>query len=263
MKWQISNYTQETSKWQTTVSSKNIKTESNKPLTEQEKMLQFLKDDYAKEEKSQAISSIYSKIKSGSVLTEKEKEYLKENSPDLYEEVVEIEKERKEMKEKMEKAKSKKEVEEIYNQKIQQFATESQSVAQNGTMSQGEKYDAMEKIGNRLAGVMAEYDKFVKSEEYAKLPNDDEDENNTIKIKEDLPQDEKVSDGDEEDASQIPEGTLVLEQSFSASQTHNSNGSSNTSLHNSNGSSTVSSSQTYNSNGSSTTVSTPTYSVNI
>ncbi|ONI46882.1 hypothetical protein AN644_02320 [Candidatus Epulonipiscium fishelsonii] len=185
MQWKISGYEQNINKWQTNITSDKMKTErkSDVPMTEQERMLQDLKDSYETEKKSQALSSIHSKLKSGAILTDEEKEYLKANSPEMYEEAMEIEKEREEMKEKLEKAKSKKDVEKIYSEKMQQFATETQTVTQSGTMSQSEKYKAMEKIGMRLAGVMAEYDKFVKSEKYAKLPNDDEDDTINIKIK--------------------------------------------------------------------------------
>ncbi|ONI43640.1 hypothetical protein AN641_09395 [Candidatus Epulonipiscioides gigas] len=154
----------------------NLKYKDKENLTAEEREMSMYIEQYESDKKSNKLFQIDAKLKNGEVLTEEEKEFLKEHNPDLYEKLKEIEKEREEMKEKLDKADSKEEVEKIKSEEMNEFAAEVKNVGRS-SLPVSQKMEAIEQIGRRMQGALDEYNKFTKSEKYSKLPlKEDEEE---------------------------------------------------------------------------------------
>lgn len=147
-------------------------TENSSKNESQMKIDQF-KDDLEKFQADNKLTAIDSKLKSGSELTEKELEYLREKNPELYKKAMAIKEERKQYKKSLQSAKSKEEVERIKSNKMQAFLTEANSVKNNPNISSEKKEDFLEQLNRRMAAISKEHAKFKASKEYQKLPEED------------------------------------------------------------------------------------------
>lgn len=147
-------------------------TENSSKNESQMKIDQF-KDDLEKFQADNKLTAIDSKLKSGSELTEKELEYLREKNPELYKKAMAIKEERKQYKKSLQNAKSKEEVERIKSNKMQAFLTEANSVKNNPNISSEKKEDFLEQLNRRMAAISKEHAKFKASKEYQKLPEED------------------------------------------------------------------------------------------
>lgn len=147
-------------------------TENSGKNESQMKIDQF-KDDLEKFQTDNKLTAIDSKLKSGSELTEKEIEYLREKNPELYKKAMAIKEERKQYKKSLQNAKSKEEVERIRSNKMQSFLTEATSVKNNPNISSEKKEEFMEQLNRRMAAISKEHAKFKASKEYQKLPEED------------------------------------------------------------------------------------------
>ncbi len=140
--------------------------EYQEKLTEQQREIQQLEKQAADVRKSNAVSAIDSKLKSGGVLTQAELAYLKENNPTLYQKAVEVIEERKAYRKTLQRAVTKDDVARANSLKLQQFTAELKS-------ARGD-IERTEQIGRRFAGVMDEHNDFVGSERYKQMPTDEE-----------------------------------------------------------------------------------------
>lgn len=125
--------------------------------------------------KSQAISSIEAKMKSGIPLSGADMEYLRLNAPTLYEKAQAIQKEREQYRKELESCRTKEDVEKLKTRKLQQYVAEAKAVMSSSIPAEKKK-EKMEEIGMRMATVMDEHANFTQSSEYASLPDDWEDE---------------------------------------------------------------------------------------
>ena len=121
------------------------------------------------------LFEIDSKLKSGIALSAEEMNHLKENNPELYENAVEVMKERAAYKKQLESAQTKDEVHKLNTYKMQEFVSEIKTIKANPNIALGKKVELIDQIGRVAAGVCDEYTKFVDSARYANLPAEKED----------------------------------------------------------------------------------------
>lgn len=138
--------------------------------------------------KSSSLMAIDAKLKAGMELTDKEVQYLKENSPELYEEYMEIKRERAEYKEKLRQCKTKEEVQRLNDSKMNEFFSTTKAISSNANIPSAEKKAQLEKIQRRMMAIMNEHFKFLSSDQYAKLPTEEEIDEEKKKKTEKAPQ---------------------------------------------------------------------------
>lgn len=132
---------------------------------------------------SNKIVSIQGKMKAGKRLSASDKEFLREHAPSLYDKAVRIEKERDQFNERLRHCKTKEDVRRLYMEKAQQLDAEVKSV-ERSSMSAGEKMEALEFIGMRMAAIQDEFMVFTGTPEYKRLPerkDEEEDDKSTRK----------------------------------------------------------------------------------
>ncbi len=145
------------------------------PLTQEERDIQHMREQFEESKKSSIVAGIDGKMKAGKPLTPDEIAYLKEEHPELYENWKKIEQERKALEEELNNAHSKKQVEEIKDRKVSEFASEVKSIGQS-SMSKGQKMEAIEQVGRKMAAILDVYNKFTETDQYKKLPKETEEE---------------------------------------------------------------------------------------
>ena len=114
-------------------------------------------NDLIKAQKAKRIEDIKNKMKSGRKLSHAEKEFSRINAPDLYEKVIKIEKERDEFRKALANCKTKGEVLIVRSSKNMELQAKGQDA---------------EFLEMRMMATFNEFADFVKSEEYADIPNE-------------------------------------------------------------------------------------------
>lgn len=161
--------------------------------TQDGQMLEILKSQAEGDEKASKIGSLDAKLKSGQALTKEELEYLKKEMPELYEEAKIVEAEREAYEQKLKNAKSKDDVEKIQQEKTIEFHSKVKNTMNNPYLTDEKKYRIMMTIQSSLSAVTDSHNKFLSSEQYSKLPREDEmktekNRENKRKDNEDTPQ---------------------------------------------------------------------------
>lgn len=130
-------------------------------------------EEAQKERERQYISDttlgLETKLKCGERLTDEELEFLKENSPELYEKAVKVLAERESYRKAIESCRTKEDVAAVHSRRVQGFFNETQNV-QRMDIGINKKRELAEFIGMKLAGVMAEYREYTNTDEYKELP---------------------------------------------------------------------------------------------
>lgn len=124
--------------------------------------------------KSNILAAIDGKLKAGGELTKEELEYLKANNPQLYEEAMEIKREREAYKHALKNCKTKDEVERLNTNKMNQFLSQAKTISSNPNLSKGEKKAQLEKILRRVMGIRVEHNRFIQTKEFQDLPREEE-----------------------------------------------------------------------------------------
>ena len=150
-----------------------------------------MREDLEQMRKSNILSGINSKLNAGAKLTDEEMAYLKQNNPQLYQEALEVQREREAYEKALKKCKTKDEVERLNANRMQMYLSQAKAVANNPSIPQGEKKAQLEKILKRVMGVQSEHIEFTASKEYADLPREYEEEKKKKKQDEDGPRIEK------------------------------------------------------------------------
>jgi ABC-type transport system involved in cytochrome bd biosynthesis fused ATPase/permease subunit len=127
--------------------------------------------------KNKRIDDIKNKMKSGRRLSHDEKEFLRIHAPDLYEKAMKIERERDEFRRALAKCKTKEEARRLQTAKALELQTEAQ--AMSCKFKDGGK-DESEFIAMRMMAIFDEFADFVKSKEYADIPNEHEENDEEI-----------------------------------------------------------------------------------
>jgi hypothetical protein len=120
--------------------------------------------------KSKRLGDITNKMKSGKRLSHDEKEFLRIHAPDLYEKAMKIEKERDEFRRALANCKTKEEVARLKAAKSIELQAEAQAMSGKTKETKDQGYS--EFIAMRMMAISDEFADFVKSEEYAGIPNE-------------------------------------------------------------------------------------------
>ena len=124
--------------------------------------------------KSNAIASIQSKLDSGGELTPEELEYLRINAPTLYEEAMQIKRERAQYKQQLANCKTREEADQLYINKMQGYLSAARTISSNPNLSVAEKKGQLERIARRMIGIQTEQKIFIKNGDYERLPSEQE-----------------------------------------------------------------------------------------
>ena len=124
--------------------------------------------------KSNAIASIQTKLDSGGELTPEELEYLRINAPTLYEEAMQIKRERAQYKQQLANCKTREEADQLYINKMQGYLSAERTISSNPNLSVAEKKGQLERIARRMIGIQTEQKIFIKNGDYERLPSEQE-----------------------------------------------------------------------------------------
>lgn len=171
-----------------------------------------MREDLENMRKGNILSSINSKLNAGAELTDEELAYLKQNSPGLYREAMEVKREREAYEKALKRCKTKDEVERLNANQMQKYLSQAKTVSNNPSLSKGEKRAQLEKILKRVMGIQSEHLKFVATKEYAELPREYEEKKKEKKEKETSLQLEKKEDLLPQDFQKVKD---LLEQALS------------------------------------------------
>lgn len=165
----------------------NIKNTELKMKFEQRKETQAktnpFDDEISKFQDDNKMTSIDSKLKTGVELTEKEMEYLKEKSPELYKKAIAVKEEKNQYRQSLKNSRSKEEAERIRSSKMQAFLSEAGSIKNNPTLSSSKKEELLEQLNRRIASISREHLEFKHSIDYQKLPNEKKIKSKKINLK--------------------------------------------------------------------------------
>ena len=158
------------------------RTEQNtEPMTQHQRMAEFLQESKEENRRAMAVLALEGRMLSGGRLSSDELSFLRENAPHLYEKAVRVAHERREFERQLENARSKREVADIHHRAMTQFAAEAGNVARSG-LPRAERESAMKAIQMRMAAIQNEHARFVQSERYQALPDDDDRDGVTFTI---------------------------------------------------------------------------------
>lgn len=146
---------------------------NQKEKTDVEKFMETFLPDIEEQQKNNEISAIDTKLKSGQELSDAELEYLKENSPELYKEAMDIKHEREAYEAELRACKTKEDVERLRENKIQGYLSQINSI-KGSSMPKAAKTSALLKIAMRINAISNEHMQFLATNDYAELPETDE-----------------------------------------------------------------------------------------
>ncbi len=145
-----------------------------KEMTEEERMIEFYKEQLEQTRESDKYNSLSTKIQSGAVLTSEEITYLEQKNPQLLKTYREIQMEKKSYERQLRNCKTKEEVERLKVNKVNGYLVEARSIANNPNIPKSAKKAAMEVIMAKLTNIQKAHYKFVKSPQYQELAEEDE-----------------------------------------------------------------------------------------
>lgn len=145
----------------------------NLPKKDEDPQMQMLRRSAEDVRKSNITASLDGKLKAGLELTNEELAYLKENNPQMYQEAMEIRRERKAYEKQLKSCKTKEDVDRLNTQKLQSFMAQVKSI-KGSNLSRGEKKAQLEKILKRMMAIQNEHQRFTRSIQYQQLPEEEE-----------------------------------------------------------------------------------------
>ena len=148
--------------------------EKQKEMSPEERMLEQFKEQAAQEKEAEYTNGIANKVMSGKTLSSEEIEYLQQKNPELLKKYREMQEEKKSYERQLRQCKTKEEVERVRVNKINGYLAQAKSISHNAVIPKGEKKAMLEEIMARLTNMEKVYVKFVKSEQYRKMPREQE-----------------------------------------------------------------------------------------
>lgn len=148
--------------------------EKQRQLSPQERMLEQFKEQAAQEKEAEYTNGIANKVMSGKTLSSEEIEYLQQKNPELLKKYREMQEEKKSYERQLRRCKTKEEVERVRVNKINGYLAQAKSISHNAVIPKGEKKAMLEEIMARLTNMEKVYVRFVKSEQYQKMPREQE-----------------------------------------------------------------------------------------
>lgn len=131
-----------------------------------------MREQLAKLRSDSKLSLLDGKLRAGKELTAQELEFLKRERPELYEEALEIKRERRLYKKTLESKRTRSDVRNAHLHKVSMLLSEAGTVKKTAGLDAEKKRELLDKIARRVAGVQDEYAKFLASDKYASLPED-------------------------------------------------------------------------------------------
>jgi len=146
---------------------------SQVPDNERPDSVSEMQEQFEKLQKDNALALLDGKLRAGKELSRQELEFLKREKPELYEEALEIGRERRQYKKMLETRRTKKDVRNLHLQNMNRLLTEAEAVKKTPGLDAEKKKGLLDKIVKRMAGLQDEYAKFTASDKYAQLPRDE------------------------------------------------------------------------------------------
>lgn len=148
-----------------------------KELTQEQRDIQELKKRISDLQKSNKIAGIHTKLGVGAKLTKQEVQYLKNKHPEVYREYKEAELEKETYKKQLENCKTKEDVERLKMTKMGQFMASANRIYSNANIPKEKKIKLLKRLLTKSNNVEVVHTEFIKSIEFAKLPEKEEDKN--------------------------------------------------------------------------------------
>ena len=159
-------------KWQER--KKNFGQKKKEELTPEQRQIRQYQEDLQKMRESSEMAALDAKLKSGAALTPEEIEYLQKKEPEKYREYMEIKAEKEAYKRALKACRTKDDVERLKLNKMGQFAAAAKKIANNPNIPKSQKLAMLQKILKKAMGVAEVHQKFVESEEYRRMPTEQE-----------------------------------------------------------------------------------------
>lgn len=151
-------------------------------MTETERMLADLNERAEAERESNRHADTYNKLKSGGKLTASEIEYLEKNDPEALRRYREDQAEKAAYERALKNCKSKEEVERLKTFKLGELASEAKDITNNPYIPKDKKLELMNQMNNKLCLQQEAYYKYLESEQYQKLPEENEESEKADKL---------------------------------------------------------------------------------
>lgn len=148
--------------------------EKQREMSPEEHMLEQFKEQAAQEKEAEYTNGIANKVMSGKTLSAEEIEYLQQKNPELLKKYQEMQEEKKSYERQLRRCKTKEEVERVRVNKINGYLAQAKSISHNAVIPKGEKKAMLEEIMAHLTNMEKVHAKFVKSEQYRKMPREQE-----------------------------------------------------------------------------------------
>lgn len=148
--------------------------EKQRQLSPEERMIEQFKEQAAQEKEAEYTNGIANKVMSGKNLSAEEIEYLQQKNPELLKKYREMQEEKKSYERQLRNCKTKEEVERVRVNKINGYLAQAKNISHNAVIPKGEKKAMLEEIMARLINMEKVHAKFVKSEQYRKMPREQE-----------------------------------------------------------------------------------------
>ena len=172
--YNLMKMTELNAKWKQNKDNPNKLKKNKEEEDPQMRQIKQFKEDLERMRKGNIISNLDTKLKSGGMLTDEELEYLKANNPELYQEAIDIKREREEYKKQLQSCKTKEDVEKLKANKMQNFMTAVHAIKGNPNIPKGKKLELLDKILRKSMAIEDEHVKFIQSKEYEELPTEEE-----------------------------------------------------------------------------------------
>lgn len=143
-------------------------------MTQEERLLQSLREQAEGIRVGNEYAKIDSKIKAGGTLTAEEEKYLKENYPEALKNYEEIKREKEAYVRQLKNCRTKEEVEKVRVQKLGSFMAEAKKISSNPSIPKDKKCALLGKLLAKITNVSEAHCEFVKSLRYQSLPTEDE-----------------------------------------------------------------------------------------
>lgn len=168
----INNYIKNTNmkmKWQQKKQSGDFT-----PQTEKERLQQQIDEQHMNNDNDSTLKAIHSKLEQGAELSAYEMNYLRDKEPMTYQKLKNLEAEKKNYEQNLKKCRTKEEVQKLKFSKINESISAIKRVENNPNISDSKKLEIAVFEGKRIMDIEKITTKFVKSEQFKKLPNENE-----------------------------------------------------------------------------------------
>ncbi len=163
-----------TQKWEQKKASGNILGKEKKELSPEEQQLKMYQEQLASMREGNEVSAIYAKLQSGQELSPEEEGILRERDPKLYMEYKADRMEQEAYEKELKNCKTKEEAEKLHVNRMNGKLSELKSIVNNPNIPKSEKIKESQRILGDTTKTAQIFQIFTKSEEFKKLPTEEE-----------------------------------------------------------------------------------------